>query len=129
MNILITSAGRRVSLVRSFQKELKKVFNNGKVYATDAEPELSAACQVADDSFIIPRLDESNYMEALIDLCKTHKIKLIIPTIDTELLQLAKNKLRLEQHGIQVLISSIEFISKCRDKRTIHNFLKSIILM
>ena len=28
MNILITSAGQRVSLVRSFQTELKKIFEN-----------------------------------------------------------------------------------------------------
>ena len=32
MNILITSAGQRVSLVRSFQEELKKYFNNECAY-------------------------------------------------------------------------------------------------
>ncbi len=43
MNILISSAGRRVSLVRAFQKELKTLYPNAKVYAADAKPVLSAA--------------------------------------------------------------------------------------
>src|SRR5690606_5298015 len=49
-------------------------------------------------------------------------INLIIPTIDTELLELAKNKKRFEEQGIAVVISSADFVSKCRDKREIHKF-------
>lgn len=30
-NILITSAGQRVSLVKAFQKEIRNINNNGKV--------------------------------------------------------------------------------------------------
>ena len=122
MNILITSAGRRVSLVRSFQKELKEIYPTGKVYATDANPILSAACQVADDYFGVPRLDDTNYIDVLIDFCQAREICLIVPTIDTELLMLAKNKVRFEEQGIFVIISEIEFVSKCRDKRVIHKF-------
>ncbi len=122
MNILITSAGRRVSLVRSFQKELKKLDSRGKVYATDSDPLLSAACQVADEYFKAPRLDDPNYITVLIDYCKINDIGLIVPTIDTELLELAKNKLQFHKHGIEVVISSIEFVIKCRDKRLIQEF-------
>ena len=122
MNIIITSAGRRVSLVRSFQKELKKIDPNGKVYAADASPILSAACQVADVFFKVPRLDDPNYIDVLIAFCKANDILLIVPTIDTELLELAKNKVRFEEQGITVVISSVEFVSKCRDKRVIHEF-------
>lgn len=122
MNILITSAGRRVSLLRSFQKELKKIDVQGKVFATDSDPLMSAACQVADGYFKAPRLDEPNYIDILLDFCKAHNICLIIPTIDTELLDLAKNKIRFEEHGIAVVISSVDFVSKCRDKRLIHKF-------
>ncbi|WP_179334799.1 ATP-grasp domain-containing protein [Winogradskyella costae] len=125
MNILITSAGRRVSLIRSFQKELKKINKNGKVFATDAEPILSAACQIADGFFKVPRLDALDYISVLMRFCKTHEISLIIPTIDTELLELAKNKAKFKQEGIEVVISSVNFVSKCRDKRVIHQFFQS----
>ncbi|WP_299122861.1 ATP-grasp domain-containing protein [uncultured Winogradskyella sp.] len=126
MNILITSAGRRVSLVRSFQKELKKIDQNAKVFATDAEPQLSAACRIADGSFNVPRLDSPDYLDVLTQICSSNNIKLIIPTIDTELLQLAQYKSDLAKLGIKVLISSIDFISKCRNKRVIHNFFEEL---
>src|SRR5690606_2437053 len=122
MNILITSAGRRVSIVRSFQKELKKIYPNGKVYAADLKPKLSAACQVADYYFKAPKLNDPDYIYVLLELCKTHNISLVIPTIDTELLELAKHEVQFEEHGIAVVISSVEFVSKCRDKREIHKF-------
>ena len=125
MNILITSAGRRVSLVRAFQKELKIIFPKAKVIAADAKPTLAAACHAADAYFAVPRLDNVNYIKELISSCKKHEIKLIVPTIDTELLLLAENKELLEENGITPIIASTSFIQKCRDKRVIHDFFTS----
>jgi carbamoyl-phosphate synthase large subunit len=101
---------------------LKKIDSSGKVFATDSDPFLSAACQVADGFFKVPQLHVVNYIDVLIDFCKIHSISLIVPTIDTELFELAKNKVRFEKQGIAVVISSVEFVSKCRNKRQIHNF-------
>jgi len=125
MNILISSAGRRVSLVRAFQKELKKQYPEAKVYASDADPILSSACQVADGYFTVPRQGDPDYFDILIKNCVERDIKLMIPTIDAELLPLSKNKKRLEDHNIQAIISSPDFVGKCRDKREIHTFLAS----
>ncbi len=125
MNILITSAGRRVSLVRAFQKELKQLVPEGKVFAADANPILASACHIADGSFEVPFLNEKRYMEELIKKCRVHQIGLIIPAIDTELQLLAENRELLQQSGIQAVVASLEFIGKCRDKRVIHDFFKS----
>ena len=67
-NILITSAGRRVSLVRFFQKELKKIYPEAKVFTTDANPEYAAACQVSDAAFATRRVTETAYIQELLDL-------------------------------------------------------------
>lgn len=125
MNILITSAGRRVSLVRAFQKELKTIYPNAKVFAADANPELSAACHAADNYFKVPHLSEDNYIKHLISKCIENNIKLIIPTIDTELLLLSQNKNIFSEKGIHCIVSSTEFVKKCRDKRVIHTFFES----
>ena len=125
MNILITSAGRRVSLIRAFQKELNKTHSDSKVFATDFNPKLSAACQIADQCFEVPRILDESYIDSLIDLCQSNDIKLIVPTIDTELLLLANNKVRFETLGIKTVISSEDFVKQCRDKRNIHEFFKS----
>lgn len=122
MNILITSAGKRVSLVKSFKQELIKLYPNGKVIAVDLQPKLSAACYEADLSFEVPRIDSEDYFKELIAICINNKVTLIIPTIDTELMLLAENEKLLLEYGIKAVISSENFILKCRDKHHIHNF-------
>lgn len=125
MNILISSAGRRVSLVRAFQKELKKEYPDSKVIASDANPILSAACQVADGHFKVPLQNDPNYFPTLIEKCKENEIGLIIPTIDAELLPLSMHEKLLNENGIKAVISATDFIGKCRDKRQIHEFFES----
>lgn len=125
MNVLITSAGRRVSLLRAFKKELNEIDPNGKVLASDLNPLMSAACQIADDFFEVPRLNDPTYISFLIEECKKRSIDLIIPTIDTELAILAENEHKLAQNNIKAVISSTEFVRKCRDKRVIHDFFVS----
>ncbi len=125
MNILISSAGRRVSLVRAFQKELKKVYPKGKVFASDANPKLSAACHVADGFFRVPMVTHPDYPDSLIQQCKDCDIRLIIPTIDGELLPMAINNELFAGKGIKAVISSEAFVGKCRDKRQIHQFFES----
>ena len=125
MNILISSVGRRVSLVRAFKKELIQRVPEGKVYASDAEPSLAPACHVADGYFKVPRIKYKEYMDVLLENCLEKNIKLIIPTIDTELKTFAANQSRFRKMGIEILISNREIVDICRDKRKIHSFFKS----
>jgi len=121
-NILITSAGRRVSLVRFFQKELKKIYPEAKVFTTDAKPEYAAACQVSDASFATRRVTETEYIQELLDLCLAQGVQLVIPTIDTELLVLAQSRALFAKHGITLLVSDSECVQVFRDKRLTHRF-------
>ncbi|GEP50385.1 carbamoyl phosphate synthase large subunit [Flavobacterium noncentrifugens] len=121
-NILITSAGRRVSLVRFFQSELKKGFPEAKVIAADAMPDLSSACHVADGFFKIPRISSPDYLPELLRLSIAHQVKLIIPTIDTELLILAQNIGLFRENGIEIVVSDYETVKIFRHKRATHDF-------
>jgi carbamoyl-phosphate synthase large subunit len=121
-NILITSAGRRVSLVRFFKDELRKVFPEAKVIASDANPELSSACMVADDFFRVPRVSEPGYIQDLLRLALDYDIKLIVPTIDTELLALSESIDLFRMNGIEVVISDFNVVQIFRDKRRTHLF-------
>ncbi|MFM2229272.1 MAG: hypothetical protein RL607_530 [Bacteroidota bacterium] len=126
MNILITSAGRRVSLVNYFKKELKLIFPTGQCFASDANPRYSAACQVGDQYFEVPYLNHPDYIKVLLEICTQHGVKLIVPTIDTELLLLATHKAQFEAQGITVLVSDLNRIQSFRDKRATHIFFESI---
>lgn len=116
-NILITSAGKRVELLKEFQKELKNLFPEGHIFAVDMNPIMSPACHIADEAFTVPAVRDPNYPDYLLEICKKHNVGIVIPTIDTELAILALNKEKFEQHGINVMASDAKFISICRDKR------------
>ena len=125
MNILISSAGRRVSLVRAFQNELKKVYPQAKIFASDADPQLSGACHVADGHFEVPLVTDPDYPDSMIRQCREHDIQLIIPTIDAELLPMTRNRMFFEENGIEAVIGSEEFVGICRNKRKTHQFFES----
>ncbi|BCA66194.1 ATP-grasp domain-containing protein [Fluviibacter phosphoraccumulans] len=116
-NILVLSAGRRVELVEAFKTELVLRGLDLKVLATDMKPEFSAACQIADGWIRAPRVTDPNYINFLLNLCKSEKISLVIPTIDTELLLLAQNRELFASFGIDLVVSDTVLVQKCRDKR------------
>ncbi|ABR73481.1 carbamoyl phosphate synthase large subunit [Actinobacillus succinogenes] len=117
MNILITSAGQRVSLVQAFKKELSRLVSGGKVLTVDLNPELAPACYVADGHFQVPRVTDANYIPTLLEICAANNVKLIVPTIDTELLILSEHLQRFKEKGITISVSDAALIRKCRDKR------------
>lgn len=114
MNILITSASRKVALIEAFKKALKKE-GSGKVIAVDINP-LSIALMYADASFIVPRYKDPNFFSVIFRLCKKNKISLIIPTSDDELPLFAKKKEEFRKRGITVMVSHRKTIEICRDK-------------
>jgi carbamoyl-phosphate synthase large subunit len=125
-NVLILSAGRRVELLYAFREGLQHSYPDGKIYATDLNPTLSAACQVADQSFKVPRVTEPDYVNVLLDLCRNYSIRMIVPTIDTELLPLSINRELFSREGVSLIISDPAFIQACRDKRETGVLFKSM---
>lgn len=121
-NIIVTSAGQRVSLVRGFQETLQRFFPDGKVYTTDMNPRLAPAAYVSDKCFVVPRCTSEDYIETLLTLCIENGIGMIVPTIDTELAILSANKDVFAKQGIFVSVSDFDFIMMCRDKRNTGEF-------
>jgi len=121
MNILITSAGQRVSLVKAFQKELRD-YNGGKVYTVDMNPDLSPACQISDGAYSVEKVTSVNYIDDLIRLSHKLQVTVIVPTIDTELQTLSKNRQHFLDLGINIVVSDIKLVDACRDKRIINSY-------
>jgi len=121
-NILITSAGQRVSLVNAFKKELNKTFPESSVVTVDLNPELSPACQISDVSYKICRVTNENYISEVLAICDKENIGMIVPTIDTELRVFSENIQLFKDKNIHLIISDKQFIKNCRDKRELNDF-------
>jgi carbamoyl-phosphate synthase large subunit len=106
-----------VELVQEFQRELKALYPEAKVYTTDLNPVMAPAGHVSDGCFSVPRVTADGYLDELLRICVENEVRVVVPTIDTELLLLAKAKLRFLEHGIVLAVSDEAFIGACRDKR------------
>jgi len=124
-NVLISSAGRRVSLLRAFEHAAAALNPAIGVLACDASP-LSAALQSAKRGFVAPRCTDQLFIPWLADLCTRERIGLIIPTIDTELPVLAAAKETLAAIGATVALSSAEVADIGGDKARTHEWLVSM---
>jgi len=111
-NVLITSAGRRTFLVQAFRIALG---STGLVIAADLD-RLAPALYLADSAARLPRLDDPSYGEHLVDLVDRSEVRIIIPTIDTELPQLAQMSQAFRSFGAVAVVSTGPFIASTMDK-------------
>ena len=125
INILISSAGRRVELVNAFKEAKKEIGIQGNVIGVDMD-ELAPALRFVDKSYKVSRIDSKEFIPQIIDICIKEKVALIIPTLDTELLVYSRNKEVIEKKsGAKVMVSNEEVTSIMRNKIKTYEFLKS----
>ncbi|NOU72618.1 ATP-grasp domain-containing protein [Paenibacillus sp. LMG 31458] len=124
-NILFTSVGRRVSLIRYFREALKELGLEGKIVTADMQSNAPAA-RVGDIHELLPRVTDDHYISKLLEICNNYDIKLLIPLIDTELQILADHRSQFEHIGTCVLVSSSEVNRICCDKRKTASFFENI---
>lgn len=122
-NVLILSAGRRVELVECFRNAARELSILSKVIAADCSS-TAPALYFADKSVKLPHICEPNYVDSIIEVCNSEHISLVVPTIDTDLLLLSKNKDYIESStNSKLLISDPNVVEICRDKEKTHIFL------
>jgi carbamoyl-phosphate synthase large subunit len=124
-NILILSVGRRVELVNCFKSAANSLEIKNIIVGADCQT-TAPALYFTDNMCILPKISSDEYIDSIINACNRYNIALIIPTIDTDLMLLAKNRENIENHtNAKVLISDEEVIRICRDKRNTQDFLES----
>lgn len=115
-NVLVSSAGRRVALVNAFRTSLGRLGLEGEVQAADMSP-LSSAMESADKKHRVPRCTSDEFIPRVLEICERESIRLVIPTIDTELPAYANSLDLFSASGVTVAISSPESIEIGTDKR------------
>jgi carbamoyl-phosphate synthase large subunit len=123
MNVLFLNGGRRIELIRLFRNALKRLDMPGRVLATDIQPN-APALHEADAGRLLPPSGSPEFLSTLLSYCGEEKIDLLVPTIDPDLLALSRLREPIENAGIKILLSSIESIKLCRNKRNLMGFLR-----
>ena len=122
INILILSAGRRVELVKCFKEAAKIKRIESNIVTADIS-KTAPATYFGDKNYTIPKIGDDGYIEAVINICNKENIMLVIPTIDTELKILSKNKKLIEKEtNAKILISDKKVIDICINKKNTNKF-------
>lgn len=123
---MITSAGRRGGLVGCFRAAAERLGHGLTVVAGDLQPDLSAACGLADIAVALPPCDDPAYAQTVLDVARQHNVRMVVPTIDPELQPLAQAAERFAAEGIFVHVSDTPTIHIARDKaRTAEAFARA----
>lgn len=119
MNLLFCSVGRRGELIKDFKDSLK---DEVYIVATDNSC-YAPALYLADKQYIVPLINDENYLPMILDICKKEKIDAITTFIDPEIAILAKNRDKFKSIGVEVLAPYEKTAELCFDKYKMYEYL------
>lgn len=114
-NVLFTSVGRRVELLRAFHQAYDALGLDGQIVAVDMDP-LAPALQLADHPYVVPSLSSPDFIPNLIEICRRERVILVFPLIDPDIPVLAEHRAKIEATGTRVAVVSPEAAKVTGDK-------------
>ena len=115
VNILFTSVGRRVELLRCFRQAYEEMQIGGRIIAIDIDP-LAPALREADQAYLVPRLDSPDYIPCLLEILSRENVTVVFPLIDPDIPVLAANRKVLEVTGASLAVVSTQASKIADDK-------------
>lgn len=115
VNLLFTSAGRRVELLRAFRNAYRALGLEGRIVVTDIDP-LAPAAQVADRLCLVPRIGSPEYIPTLAEICRRERIAAMFPLHDLDIPALAHQRTSLQETGARVAVVPAEAAALVTDK-------------
>lgn len=115
VTVLVSSAGRRGALVKALRHGADVVGVPLRVVATDMTS-LTAAGHLADELHRVPPVTDPTFVPTLLEVCRTRRVDVIVPTIDPELPVLAAERARFAAAGTSISVSDPTVVDVCGDK-------------
>lgn len=119
--ILFLSAGRRGELLRDFKLSLSSDF---MLVGADCSP-YAPALYFADKRYLVPRIDDPNYIDQVLKICRREKIAAVTTLIDPEIILLAQNRSRFADAAVEVLAPYEKTAELCFDKFKMFQYLRT----
>jgi carbamoyl-phosphate synthase large subunit len=118
--VLVTSAARKIPLIRAVQSAARRIHPEASVIAGDIDPHAVSGL-VADEFWLMPRLARES-VQSVIQACLLRRITDILPTRDGELAFWAESAAEFSLAGITVFISETNSLTRCLDKLAFSSF-------
>jgi carbamoyl-phosphate synthase large subunit len=118
--ILISSASKKLPLIHAMQSAAHRTGFILKVISGDSSN--SSLAKYLDENFwLMPKIND-DALEQILNGCIERNIRIVLPTRDGELNFWATHEKYFATHGIHIIVSPLEAISKCIDKLAFSEF-------
>ncbi len=111
--VLVTGVGGPAGLA-----VMKSLHNSPMVvYAADIDPYAAGLYDVPEAArVLLPRGEDPGFVPFLFGLCRRDRIAAVVPTVDSELLPLARARERFERAGVKLVLAPEATLQVCLDK-------------
>ena len=115
INILFTSCGRRVELIKKFQEMYFCNNIKGKIHCGDLS-DIAPAYHISKYRVLLPPIMNNDYIPFILKYSIENNINIIIPLLDTELPKLSAAKQEFSNNGVSIFISDENIIEYGKNK-------------
>ncbi|MDN3249951.1 ATP-grasp domain-containing protein [Streptomyces mutabilis] len=99
---------------------LRALAGSCDLWAGDIDPNAAGLYLVdRERRWLLPRGDADGFARTLLDLCERLRVDVLVPTVDTELVPLARSASRFAEAGVRTLVSDAAALERCLDKWTL----------
>ena len=122
--VLVTSVGSTtaLSVIKSLRLSSRYQF---RIIGTDInKPKEIASSYFCDQMYQVPLYKQKDYLDRLLKICLSEKVRVLVPVLDQEVEKLAKYSSLFSRKGISVAASAYESVKICNDKYLTYLYLK-----
>lgn len=123
INVLVTEAGGigALNIIKCLRED-KSI----RIIATDVQ-KWAVGLYKADKKYTVPRVDNTNYFDAIFEICEKESVDIVFPSYDYFILTYSKNKKLFEERGISMIISDLDTMEITLNKLLTYKKLKGVI--
>lgn len=119
--LIPAGSGMVIAAIKALKQD-KKI----KIFSADAD-KLAAGLYLSHKGYVVPPFDDSLFYPTIKKITEKERIDVIIPSLDTILLEFSRRRKEFEEIGAKVLVSEPNTIRITRDKWKTYNKLKGVI--
>ena len=106
---MYSSPARRGRLLRNAQESIR---TKSEINATDNNA-TAPALYFATNEYVVPRINDPEYVDTVLDICKKANVKAITTLIDPEIEILSANREKFLEAGVLPLCPADEITARC----------------
>lgn len=122
VNVMMTGAGApgAPGIIKSLRMNGEREI---KITGVDIDDHYSAGIGMVDHFYKVPAPDNDQvFVEKILEIALTHKVRVIIPLVTKELFVFSRNIHRFTEHDIHVLVSGYKSLQIANDKYELMTF-------